>query len=74
MKKVFYSRSVATAFFIRRKYYSSRFNILLRGCLVTGGKFWVLTSDVSWDVERDVRILTKKINYITRLETLRRIY
>jgi hypothetical protein len=35
-----------------------------RGCLVPGVKnfgFWGVTSDVSWDVRRGVRILIKKL-------------
>jgi hypothetical protein len=39
-----------------------------------GEKFWGITSDVSRDVGRGVRIIIKKTNYITRLETVRRIY
>jgi hypothetical protein len=34
-----------------------------------GENFLGVTSDVSWDVGRSVRILIKKTNYITRLET-----
>jgi hypothetical protein len=37
-------------------------------------KSFCVTSDVLWDVERCFRILIKKTNYITRLETTRRIY
>jgi hypothetical protein len=39
-------------------------------------KFCSVTSDVHvlWNVGRGIRILIKKTNYITRLETARRIY
>jgi hypothetical protein len=47
---------------------------MVKGCLDSGLKFFYVTSNISREVERGVRMLIKKTNYITHLKTARRIY
>jgi hypothetical protein len=45
-----------------------------KGARILIKNFLGVILDVLWDIGRGIRILIKKINYITRLEIARRIY